>query len=59
MPAWPRVLGLAPEPGHDPLSPLQRAGEHGELVRTRPGPGGFYEQNSPIAASQALARPAS
>jgi cytochrome P450 len=49
---WP--LGHALEFGRDPLALLQRAREHGDVVRVRFGPFHVYLLNSPDAIRQAL-----
>ena len=54
MPGGQRVLGHALEFGRDPLALLQRAREHGDVVRIRFGPFCFYVLNSPGAIRQAL-----
>jgi hypothetical protein len=54
MPGGQRVLGHALEFGRDPLALFQRAREHGDVVRIRFGPFGFYVLNSPNAIRQAL-----
>src|SRR5580700_586366 len=54
MPGGRRVLGHAVEFGRDPLALFQRAREHGDVVRIRFGPFGFYVLNSPSAIRQAL-----
>jgi cytochrome P450 len=48
------VLGHALEFGRDPLALLQRAREHGDVVRMRFGPVHVYVLNSPDAIRQAL-----
>ena len=42
MPGGRRLLGHAPEFGRDPLALLQRAREHGDVVRIRFGPFHVY-----------------
>jgi cytochrome P450 len=54
MPGGRRLLGHAPEFGRDPLALLQRAREHGDVVRIRFGPFHVYLLNSPDAIRQAL-----
>src|ERR1700690_676339 len=54
MPGGQRVLGHALEFGRDPLALLQRAREHGDVVRIRFGPFRVYVLNSPDAIRQAL-----
>jgi cytochrome P450 len=54
MPGGRRLLGHAPEFGRDPLALLQRAREHGDVVRVRFGPFHVYLLNSPDAIRQAL-----
>jgi cytochrome P450 len=54
MPGGRRLLGHAPEFGRDPLALLQRAREHGDVVRIRLGPFHVYLLNSPDAIRQAL-----
>jgi cytochrome P450 len=54
MPGGRRLLGHAPEFGRDPLALLQRAREHGDVVRVRFGPFQVYLLNSPDAIRQAL-----
>jgi cytochrome P450 len=54
MPGGRRVLGHAREFGRDPLALLQRAREHGGVVRVRFGPFSGYLLNSPDAIRQAL-----
>jgi cytochrome P450 len=54
MPGGGRVLGHAVEFGRDPLALFQAAREHGDVVRIRFGPFGFYVLNSPAAIRQAL-----
>lgn len=54
MPGGRRVLGHGVEFGRDPLALFQRAREHGDVVRIRFGPFGFYVLNSPAAIRQAL-----
>jgi len=48
------VLGHAVEFGRDPLALLQRAREHGDVVRIRFGPFHVFVLNSPDAIRQAL-----
>jgi pentalenene oxygenase len=48
------LLGHALEFGRDPLALLQRAREHGDVVRVRFGPFHIYLLNSPDAIRQAL-----
>jgi cytochrome P450 len=54
MPGGRWVLGHALEFGRDPLALLQRAREHGDVVRIRFGPFRVYVLNSPEAIRQAL-----
>src|ERR1700685_4737358 len=54
MPGGRRMLGHALEFGRDPLALLQRAREHGDVVRVRFGPFHVYVLNSPDAVRQAL-----
>lgn len=54
MPGGRRVLGHVLEFGRDPLALLQRAREHGDVVRVRFGPFSFYVLNSPAVIRQAL-----
>jgi cytochrome P450 len=54
MPGGRRLLGHAVEFGRDPLALLQRAREHGDVVRVRFGPFHVYLLNSPEAIRQAL-----
>jgi cytochrome P450 len=54
MPGGRRLLGHAPEFGRDPLALLQRAREHGDVVRVRLGPFSVYLLNSPESIRQAL-----
>jgi len=54
MPGGRRLLGHAPEFRRDPLALLQRAREHGDVVRARFGPFHVYLLNSPDAIRQAL-----
>ena len=54
MPGGRRVLGHAVEFGRDPLALLQRAREHGDVVRIRFGPFHVFVLNSPDAIRQAL-----
>ena len=54
VPGGQRVLGHALEFRRDPLALLQRAREHGEVVRIRFGPVPVYLLNSPGAIRQAL-----
>jgi cytochrome P450 len=54
MPGGRRLLGHAPEFRRDPLALLQRAREHGDVVRVRFGPFHVYLLNSPDAIRQAL-----
>src|SRR5580700_7888175 len=54
MPGGRRVLGHAVEFGRDPLALLQRAREHGDVVRVRFGPFHVYVLNSPDAIRDAL-----
>ena len=54
MPGGRRMLGHALEFGRDPLALLQRAREHGDVVRIRFGPFRVYVLNSPDAIRQAL-----
>ena len=54
VPGGKRVLGHALEFRKDPLSLLQRAREHGDVVRIRFGPFPIYLLNSPGAIRQAL-----
>jgi cytochrome P450 len=54
MPGGGRVLGHALEFGRDPLALFQAAREHGDVVRIRFGPFGFYVLNSPAVIRQAL-----
>jgi len=54
LPGGRRLLGHAPEFGRDPLALLQRAREHGDVVRIRFGPFHVYLLNSPDAIRQAL-----
>jgi len=54
MPGGRRLLGHVLEFGRDPLALLQRAREHGDVVRVRFGPFHVYVLNSPDAIRQAL-----
>jgi cytochrome P450 len=54
MPGGRWMLGHAVEFGRDPLALLQRAREHGDVVRIRFGPFRLYVLNSPDAIRQAL-----
>ena len=54
LPGGGRLLGHALEFGRDPLALLQRAREHGDVVRLRFGPFHLYVLNSPDAIRQAL-----
>jgi cytochrome P450 len=54
VPGERRVLGHALEFRRDPLRLLQRAREHGDVVRVRLGPIHVYVLNSPEAIRQAL-----
>src|ERR1700728_1257143 len=54
LPGGRRVPGHALEFGRDPLALLQRAREHGDVVRVRFGPFRVYLLNSPEAIRQAL-----
>jgi cytochrome P450 len=54
MPGGRWVLGHAVEFGRDPLALLQRAREHGDVVRIRFGPFHVFVLNSPDAIRQAL-----
>ena len=54
VPGERRVLGHALEFRRDPLRLLQRAREHGDVVRIRFGPFPVYVLNSPDAIRQAL-----
>jgi cytochrome P450 len=54
LPGGGRVLGHALEFGRDPLALLQRARQHGDVVRIRFGPFRLYVLNSPEAIRQAL-----
>jgi cytochrome P450 len=54
MPGARWMLGHALEFGRDPLVLLQRAREHGDVVRIRFGPFHVYVLNSPDAIRQAL-----
>jgi cytochrome P450 len=54
MPGGRWVLGHAVEFGRDPLALLQRAREHGDVVRIRFGPFHAYVLNSPDAIRDAL-----
>jgi len=54
MPGGRRMLGHALEFGRDPLALLQRARQHGDVVRIRFGPFHVYLLNSPVAIRQAL-----
>jgi cytochrome P450 len=54
MPGGRWMLGHAVEFGRDPLALLQRAREHGDVVRIRFGPFHLYVLNSPDAIRDAL-----
>jgi pentalenene oxygenase len=54
LPGGRRLLGHALEFRGDPLALLQRAREHGDVVRVRIGPFHIYLLNSPDAIRQAL-----
>jgi cytochrome P450 len=54
VPGGQLVLGHALEFGRDPLALLQRAREHGDVVRVRFGPIHVYVLNSPEAIRDAL-----
>jgi cytochrome P450 len=54
VPGGQRLLGHALEFRRDPLRLLQRAREHGDVVRIRFGPVPVYLLNSPAAIRQAL-----
>jgi cytochrome P450 len=54
LPGGGRLLGHALEFRRDPLAFLQRAREHGDVVRVRFGPVSVYLLNSPVAIRQAL-----
>lgn len=54
LPGARRLLGHGLEFGRDPLALLQRAREHGDVVRLRFGPYHIYVLNSPDAIRQAL-----
>jgi cytochrome P450 len=54
LPGARRLLGHGLEFGRDPLALLQRAREHGDVVRLRFGPYSVYVLNSPDAIRQAL-----
>ena len=54
LPGGGRLVGHALEFGRDPLALLQRAREHGDVVRLRFGPFHLYVLNSPDAIRHAL-----